>query len=234
MRQFSRWLVTSFAALSFAAVGSSATAAETETIDRMVTGTFGNYTQTYTPGGFGFMVFPFADYYVLNDGTSWDSGAGSQANYVANVQTVERENGMLQYTFAPPANGILYAGTDFSFGDHSAQGVLGVTGPLVLVAERGATTGVMSGWVTIISNDATYYDTFNYYSAAVGQSVYFETTYTLSDARFTRNLFDAAFTYNEAGFVDFTQVQAVPEPATAMSMALGLFAVVASRRRRRE
>jgi hypothetical protein len=59
----------------------------------------------------------------------------------------------------------------------------------------------------------------------VGQSVYFETTYTLSNARFTRNLFNTSFSYNEAGLVDFTQLKpstAIPEPANLALMLAGL------------
>jgi hypothetical protein len=203
-----------------------------EKIDRMVTGTFGGYEQTYVAGG-SFLVFPYADYYVLDDGSTWDSGAGSQYAWQARVSTVERDGSVVKYTFEAPPDGVLYAGTDFSFGDHSAQGVLGVTGPLVLTATIGSTTGVMSGYVTILSNEATFYDTFNYYSAKVGQSVYFETTYTLSSGRFTRQLFGTDFTYNETGFVDFTNVQAVPEPNAILLLAGGLPVVWAARQMRR-
>lgn len=207
-------------------------AANPETIDRMVTGTFGGYTQTYTAGG-SFLVFPFADYYVLNDGTSWDSGAGSQFAWQGSVQSVEREGSTLRYTFTAPADGVLYQGTDYSFGDHSAQGTLGVTGPLVLEATVGARVGRMSGYVKILANDATWYDTFNYYSAAVGQSVYFETTFTLSDARFTRDLFSTDFVYNEAGYVDFTAAL-VPEPGSLLMMCAGLAALGLRAQQRRK
>lgn len=206
-----------------------AQAANPETIDRMVTGTFGGYTQDYHVGG-TFLVFPYADYYVLNDGTSWDSGAGSQYAWQSTVESIERDGATLRYTFAAPPDGVLYAGTDYSFGDHSAQGVLGVTGPLVIEARRGSRVGVMKGYVSILSNDPTWYETFNYYSAPVGSSVYFETQFTLVDARFTRFLFQRDFTYNEAGFVDFTQAPPVPEPATLLTMLAGL-GLLAVRRR---
>lgn len=208
-------------AVALLAAAASAQAARPETIDRMVTGTFGGYTQTYTAGG-TFMVFPVADYYVLDDGSSWDSGAGVQYSLNGRVEVVERSDGLLRYTFEAPADGVLYSGTDYSFGDHSAQGVLGVTGDLVLEARRGSRQGTMKGWVEVLSNDATWYDSFNYYSAPVGSRVYFETTFTLSDARFTRGLFQRDFTYNEVGFVDFTQLAPVPEAATLLQLMAGL------------
>jgi hypothetical protein len=208
-----------------------ANAANPETIDRMVTGTFGGYTQNYTAGG-TFLVFPFAAYYLLNNGTSWDSGAGVQYSWQGTVDLVVRDGNTLRYTFNAPLDGVLYRGTDFSFGDHSAQGTLGVTGKLVLEALVGSSVGVMKGYIRILSNDATFYPTFNYYSAAVGQSVYFETSYTLSNANFAEGTFNSSFVYNETGFVDFTQVMAVPEPAHVLMLLFGV-AIVARHGRRR-
>lgn len=225
-----QWLAGGLLALGTCA----ALAAQPETIDRMVTGTFGGYAQQYTAGG-SFMVFPVADHYVLNDGSSWDSGAGVQFSLHSTVEVVERADGLLRYTFQAPADGVLYYGTDYSFGDHSAQGVLGITGELVLEARRGSREGVMRGWVEILSNEATWYDSFNYYSAPVGSKVYFETTYTLIDARFTRGLFSRDFSYNETGFVDFTQLAPVPEAATVLQLmaGLGLLGLGFARRRTR-
>jgi hypothetical protein len=221
-------------ALAALTVPVASLAAAPETIDRMVTGTFGNYIQSYAPGG-TFMVFGQADHYVLNDGSSWESGAGSHPTVHSMLDVVERTDGYLEYTFQATADNILYQGTDYSFGDHSAQGVLGATGPLTIVAKRGATTGLMSGWVEIVSNDATWYDTFNHYSAAVGQRVYFETTFTLEGARFTRRLFKQAFDYNLNGYVDFTQVQSpVPEPAAYALFLAGGALLLGLRRARRQ
>jgi hypothetical protein len=218
--------------LGLVVAAQSAYAAAPETIDRMVTGTFGGYTQYHFPGN-SFLVFPVADYYVLNDGSSWDSGAGSQSPLYSTVQSVQVVDGTIRYTFTPPADGLLYAGTDFSFGDHSAQGELGVTGPLVIEASLGGQTGRMQGWTDILSNEATFYDTFNYYSAPVGSRVYFETTYTLSTGAFTAALFDTEFVYNVSGFVDFTQTAPVPEAGTLPMLGGGLLLLALRLRRGR-
>lgn len=78
----------------------------------------------------------------------------------------------------------------------------------------------MSGYTEILSNEATYYGEprFNFYSADVGQSVFFEQTYTLLTGSFTETLFDTNFTYNESGYVDFTD--AIPEPSSAAMIGL--------------
>jgi len=107
-----------------------------------------------------------------------------------------------------------------------------------LVAEAGSHTGVMEGWVKVLANDPTFYPTFNYYSAHVGQSVWWETTVTLQgDATFAPDLFDTSFDFSESGIVDFTRVQAapVPEPGNLPLMAAALASLLAwnAKRRRR-
>ncbi len=214
-----------------------AMADSTPTIDIMNTGTLGGYSQTYTPGQSGnslaFQVGPVARSYKLSDGTSWQSGAGSFKTLRTSIASVDTDNGMLRYIFTSPQDGILFSNTDYSFGDHSAQGTLGVPTSLTLEANSGATTGVMKGYTTILSNDMTWYGAprFNFYSAMVGQSVYFETTVSLTNATFTQDLFSHSFGYNETGYVDFTHVMAVPEPSTGAMMLVGMFALGLARRR---
>lgn len=98
---------------------------------------------------------------------------------------------------------------------------------MVLVAEVGSTQARFSGATTILDNTETWYGQprFNYYSASVGQSVFFEMDFTISGATWQPVTFNDPFNYSVSGYVDFTNV--VPEPnsftllavAAAMSLA---------------
>jgi hypothetical protein len=204
------------------------------TIDVMHTGTIDGYVSTHDAGS-AFQVGPWAITYDLSDGSSWRSGAGWGYYASSTVSHVATSGNTLSFTFQPPADGVLFQNVDYSWGDHSAQGTLGAPSRITLVAEAGSNTGVMQGWVTLLANEATSYPTFNYYSARVGQSVWWETTVSLQgDARFTPGLFDTRFDFAESGVVDFTRVQAVPEPGNLPLMAAALASMFAwcARRRR--
>ena len=226
-------------AVAAAAIASSGLAAASPngnpTIDVMHTGTIFGYAFGHDAGG-QFQVGPFASSYDLDDGTSWQSGAGMGYFFNSTVTKVTTAGSEVAFTFRQPADGILFQNTDYSFGDHSAQGTLGAPSQITLVADVGSRTGVMEGWVTVLANDPTWYSTFNYYSASVGQSVWWQTAVTLQgDATFTPGLFDTHFEYVESGVVDFTRVQAVPEPGNLPLMAAAMaamFAWTAKRRRR--
>lgn len=196
-------------------------------ITQMHTATFGHYTQTYGGTGSSFMTFSAADYYTLNNNTTWQAGAGWHPNNWSNLVSTQVNNNTLRYTFTAPANGILFQNTDYDSGDHSSQGVLGFSGPLIIEAQAGSTTGKLSGYATILSNTETWYGQprFNFYAANVGQKVYFEQNYSLLGTSFTADLFQRQFVYNETGVVDFTRVAAVPEPSTYFLMLVGLTAV---------
>lgn len=205
----------------------SAPSAHAATIDLMTLNTFGGYTQRYDPDSSfdtEILVLPTPDEYFLSDGTSWESGAGSFRSYVAGAPSVERTDGMLHYTFDLPFDGIVLDYTDYNSGDHSSQGVLSAVAPLVLVAEEGASTGIIRGYLEITSNEETRYGEprFNYYSADVGDLVYFELTFVLYGALFDESVFEGAFDYGVSGFVDFTADGAVPLPAAAPLMLFGL------------
>jgi hypothetical protein len=193
------------------------------TIDIMHTATFGHYSEQFTPGS-EFMVFSRADYYLLDDGSTWDAGAGWHPVTYAFLSSISVSGSTITYSFSPPSTGLLFQSTDFNSGYHSAQGQLGLPATLAIVATIGSTVGVMNGYAQIISNEETWYGQprFNYYSAPVGASVYFEQHFTLLDATFTSDLFSTSFQYNEAGFVDFTNVQPVPEPRTTLLLLVGL------------
>jgi PEP-CTERM motif len=205
----------------------SSSVAGAATIDRMTTATFGHYTENYYPGG-SFLVFSGADRYLLNDGTSWGSGAGSTTLAYSTLASVTTIDSTIIYTFNTPSSGVLFSNTDYDSGDHSSQGTLGLPTSLSIVATSGSNTGVLSGYTKILSNTETWYGQprFNYYSAPVGSEVYFEQTFTLVDATFSPELFNGSFVYNEAGFVDFTKVAAVPEPSTSLLLLIGLGALL--------
>lgn len=188
------------------------------TIDTMYTATFGHYWQSHSAGSQSMMVFSQADYYLLDDGNTWDSGAGWHPDTDSTLSSISISGSTITYTFETPENGILFQNTDYNSGDHSAQGVLGVSGPLEITADLGGTTAFLSGHTEIISNDETWYGEprFNYYSANVGDLVYFEVNYILGNgAVFDENLFNTDFSYNLTGQVDFTTVVPLP-PAILM------------------
>ena len=172
------------------------------TIDQMLTASFG---QTYRPGG-NVMIFGVSDRYLLSDGTSWESGAGSFTIAYSDLERVFVEGDILSYYFARPENGVLFQNTDYDSGDHSAQGTLGAPHHVILRARAGSKTGVITGYTKVLDNTATWYGLprFNYYSAPVGERVLFKQNIELIDATFTSGLFNQTFNYNLTGKVDFT------------------------------
>ena len=186
---------------------------QSATIDIMYTATFGHYWQNYYASNQQFMIFSQADYYLLDDGSTWDSGAGWHPNTDSTLLSVNIVGTTINYNFNNPTDDILFQNTDYNAGDHSSQGVLGVTGPLTITAELGSSSATMSGYTEIISNIETWYGEprFNYYSANVGDLVYFEVDYILGTGTvFDENLFNQDFSYNLTGHVDFTRVVPIP------------------------
>ncbi len=218
-------IATFVAALVLAASGHAAT------IDRMNTTPFGGYTQTYGVGG-PLMVFSPASNYQLSDGSSWTAGAGFHPPTWATAASVSSDGTTIRIVFNRPVDGLLFQNTDYNFGEHSAQGQLGVPAFLELVATAGGTSGLISGYTRILSNDATWYGEprFNYYSAAVGTEVYFEQRITLVDAIFSATLLDGSFSYTAEGLVDFTMTATVPEVPSAALLVAGLGMLLARRR----
>src|SRR2546423_7348169 len=215
--------------LSFLSIGPVVLA--NPTIDRMTLGPW-FFNPTYSPNQ---LYLPqHALWYYLNDGSSWESGAGTGYNVPAVYQSTTISNGFLLYHFAPFSNGILFRNTDYGFGaTHSAQGTLGFDGELVLVAQPGSTTARLSGATTILDNSSTIYpDVFNYYSAAVGQSVYFQMDFTITSGTWQVNTFQGNFNYTASGFVDFTHVVPEPDTVALFGAGVGLLSVMQQRARR--
>lgn len=176
----------------------------------MVYATVFGYYDTYAPGG-SFRLVAHAERYYLNNGTSWQSGAGSFFPTFATLDHVEVSGDTLRYVLNP--GGILHRQTDYDAGDHSAQGEIAVYGPLVIVALAGATDAVLMGQGRIISNDATWYGEprFNYYNAPVGSIVPFRMRYQLaSGSTFSQDLFSNGFSYNGTGAIDFAHATRPP------------------------
>jgi hypothetical protein len=182
------------------------------TIDRMTT-TIG-YSDTHTLGQ-PILLFGSANVYQLNDGSSWNSGAGSYTLKRSYLDRVEVAGTTVRYVLRTPADGLMYQQTDYDSGDHSAQGSLGASGALVIEATIGSTTATMRGSVTVASNDETYYgDRFNFYSAIPGATVPFELTYTIQGATWQPGTFDTTFYYGCTGWVDFAHPTSVPAIAS--------------------
>jgi outer membrane protein assembly factor BamB len=178
------------------------------TIDNMTTSSYG----TYLPGT-GLNVIGQANTYSLSDGSSWQSGAGSFQVGYATLDHVVMNGTTVQYFLTPPANGVLYQQTDFDSGNHSAQGSLGASAPLVLEATLGSTTAVLQSGVTVLSNDETWYGTprFNFYSAIVGAVVPVTVTYQLSSGTWGADTLGSSFSYSATGQVDFANPLNVPK-----------------------
>ncbi len=185
------------------------------TIDRMTTRTFFG---SYSPG-WPLELLGSADVYHLSDGTQWSSGAGSYYNHGSSLSSVDVSGTTIRYTLSPPTVGLIYEQTDYDSGDHSAQGSLGPSGPLVLEAQVGSTTAVLRGHAVVVSNDPTWYGEprFNYYTAIVGSVVPFEITYTRTVGTWTPAAFGAAFDYTSTGWVDFAHPVSTP-PAVELTI----------------
>ncbi|MCO7224553.1 hypothetical protein [Pleionea sp. CnH1-48] len=185
-------------------------------INQMSTGSFGGYSQTYGQHNRTLMVLGQADDYMLDDGSSWSSGAGWHPTQYADVESIFIEDNIINYVLDMNVGSVLFQNTDYDSGQHSAQGVLTTVDQLILQAELGSTTATISGYAQIDSNDATWYGEprFNYYAADVGELVAFSVTYNLLNG-FTWNesIFNDQFRYNINGMVDFTDTLSVSEPA---------------------
>ena len=158
-------------------------------------------------------LFGSADTYYLSNGTQWSSGAGSYRLARATLDHVETSGDLVRYYFNAPGDGILYQQTDYDSGDHSAQGTLGGTDPLLLEATRGSRVAVMRGQATLVSNDATWYGEprFNYYAAPVGSLVPFELRYTTTAAQgWTEDSFSGSMSFSVAGDVSFVDGVTLP------------------------
>jgi hypothetical protein len=114
---------------------------------------FGSYMPSEDPN-YRFVALGQPDQYNLSDGSSWRAGAGSTYLGAVRYKDVTVDKGVAIYSF-DPVRAPFYAHTEYDDGDHSAQGELGVFTPIALIARIGGSTGLISGYITIISNDPT-------------------------------------------------------------------------------
>ena len=145
-----------------------------------------------------------AQTYYLSDGTSWNGGAGTYYVNRASFDHAEVAGNKVRYYFHPPAAHLLYQQTDFNAGEHSSQGRLDCGDPLLLEATLGSTVAVLRGNATIVSNEPTFYPSFNYFGAPVGAIVPFQIVYELtSGGTWTADSFESPISYREEGRVWF-------------------------------
>jgi hypothetical protein len=161
--------------------------------------------------------------YYMSDGSSWNGGAGTFYTPSVTYETSVVSNEYVYYYFTPLDNGVLYQQTD-SDGNHVTQGTLGWSGDVVLAAEIGSTEATFSGYTTILDNTMPPLIGYNldYYGASVGQSVYFQMSFTIwnpANMTWQPDTFASSFDYASGGYVDFTQV--VPEPNVSILLLVG-------------
>jgi hypothetical protein len=157
----------------------------------------------------GLQVMDSGKTYELDNGESWESGAGS-ANYGRmHFAYLVRDGRSLSYHMMPDAR--LLERIDYDSGSHSAHFRLDSVDELVLVAEHGGATATLEGRARIaLDEPANYNDArFNHLNAPVGTIVPFTATYTLMEpATFGPDTFDAPFTYSAAIVVDLSDPNA--------------------------
>ncbi len=178
------------------------------TIDLMTTY---DSSLSYSPGG-SITVLADAYRYYLNDGSSWNSGAGTFSRSGSRLDYVEVVGDTVRFVLRNPTT---WRRTDYDGGNHSAQGELVPLPPLKIEATIGSTAGKLTGQAEIISNDETWYGEprFNYFSAPVGAVVPIEVTYALRAGKtFTADLFNSSFQYDCSGEVDFANPISIPLP----------------------
>jgi len=211
-----------FLSLLFICTASVANAA---VINQMSTNTFGGYSQTYGQYGRELMILGLAEDYFLDDGSSWNSGAGWHPTQYADLDNVYLDGANINYVLDMSIGSTLFQNTDYNSGNHSAQGVLATIDQLILTAEIGSTIASITGYAEILSNDETWYGEprFNYYSANVGDFVHYDVEYRLlGGATWGTDIFDTQFSYNLSGLVDFTNIKSVPEPSSFVLFLVAL------------
>ncbi len=162
-------------------------------------------SERYGPGG-ALQIGTSSGRYVLSDGRTWRSGAGTARTHLLRPTGVTRDGTSLRYALT--ITGDLFNRTDYDSGDDSVNFRLEAAGPIEIVAAEGSITGVVNGLARVaLDEPANYRDMrFHRLSAPVGAVVRYRATFTLREATFTMGLFDGSFAYTVQMRVDFTDV----------------------------
>lgn len=182
------------------------------TIDSMTLGD--SFSRTYTAYN-TINLLGRASNYMLSDGSSWRSGAGSSNDFGAFFDRVEVDGSTIRYFLrAQDVANRIFAHTDYNSGNHSSVGTLSAAGDLVLEAQIGSAEAVLRGHAEISENMPANAlpPRFNYFSSVVGAVVPYELTYTLtSGTTWQLNTFDQTFSYRRSiGVVDFANPISLP------------------------
>jgi hypothetical protein len=155
--------------------------------------------------------------YSADDGSSWNAGAGSTANYGLQMTNINVIGSTVRYTLTPVTPflfpGLVMFGSADS-GSHSTNGIFSAGGPLILQATIGSNEALLSGFLSLDSNVNDGRPGFEYFDSPVGALVPFTDTFRLQSGAWDANTFSTNFSYATSGQVNF-----VPEPTTA-SMVL--------------
>src|SRR5579871_5838994 len=105
-------------------------------ISSFTTTSFGPYQ--YPSSSFDIVFFVLLpNIFVVDDGTSWDAGAGNSANSGLSVINISTFGNTVQYTLSQVSFDLVQFGS-FDSGTHSTSGSFGAAGPLILQATIGS------------------------------------------------------------------------------------------------
>ena len=181
-------------------------------IERISVSTFGHKSHDAAAG---IIAIPPAQYYHLEDTSSWTPRYASSSNtyLYCRLDHIEIDGSTLRYYLNDSVS--LYgwrANSDDNLGNYVTYGTLRPNGSLYLEAANGSTVGKIKGNLEIISNDALGGGKFNYFAAPVGSIIPINLTITLATNKFDQNVFNESFSYTIEGSIDFKQPTSTPLP----------------------
>jgi len=157
------------------------------------------------------------DVYTLDDGSIWDSGAGSYSSGGRATLTDETVSGnRIQFTLAPVLSQAEFLDyTDYNGGDHSSQGELAFEGPIMVDATIGSRVADIRGTILVVSDVETWYGQprYNFFIAEVGEVVFFDGQLELGgDGTWQPGMFDDNFSSDGPLRIDFADVVTDAQP----------------------